>query len=172
MRYAVVPGVLAASLIGCSPPQTPAAPKLDAAAAQAAVAPQLTRIGEMVARKDAAGIASMFTDDATWILPDASTFNGKPAIQSGAAAFFASFDSVTTPTESIDKLIVVSDSELVSFAIGKYTIYMKGKKTGEAHVNPFADYWKKGSDGSWRISYEVNAEGPAPAPPPAAAAKK
>ena len=41
----------------------------------------------------------------------------------------------------------------------------KGKKP-ESFVNPFADLWKKGPDGVWRIAYEVNANGPAtPAAP-------
>jgi hypothetical protein len=33
-------------------------------------------------------------------------------------------------------------------------------------VAPFADYWKKGSDGTWRVAYEVNADGPVPAAAP------
>lgn len=134
--------------------------------------PQLSRIGEVFGKKDAAGVSSLFTDDAVWILPDASTFQGKDEIQKGATGFFASFDSVSGATEAIDKVIVVSDSEVVSFVTGKYTMFMKGKKGGEAHVNRFSDYWKKGSDGTWRIAYEVNADGPAAPPPPAPAAKK
>ena len=39
---------------------------------------------------------------------------------------------------------------------------MKGKKKMENHMNPFADYWKKGADGVWRIAYEVNADGVVP----------
>jgi len=175
MRCADVGVVLSAALIaGCAAqqPPAPAAPKLDAAAATAAVTARVNDIMSMVSKKDAAGVAGMFTDDAVWILPDASTFKGKDGIQAGAAAFFTSFDSATAMSQRVDKVIVVSDSEIVSFATGSYTIYLKGKKAGEAHVNPYSDYWKKGSDGTWRIAYEVNAEGPANPPAPAPAAKK
>ena len=177
MRYADVGVVLSAALIaGCTTQQAPAAttPKLDQAAATAVVTAQVNQIIGILTKKDADGVSTAFTDDGVWILPDATTMKGKDAIKTGAAAFFTSFDSVTAMTQTVDKVIVVSDSELVSFATGKYTIFLKGKKTGEAHVNPYSDYWKKGSDGTWRIAYEVNAEGPAnpPPPAPAAAAKK
>lgn len=176
MRYAGAGVVLSVSLIiGCAAQQqqaTTAAPKLDEAAARAAITPQLAKIGDVFGKKDAAGIAALFTDDAVWILPDASTYQGKDEIQKGATAFFTAFDSVAAVTEAVDKVIVVSDSELVSFVTGKYMMYEKGKKGGEAHVNRFSDYWKKGSDGTWRVAYEVNADGPANPPPPAAAAKK
>jgi uncharacterized protein (TIGR02246 family) len=175
MRYAVAGVALGASLLaGCAQPpaQSQAAAKPDESSIRAAVEARLKEIGDALGKKDASTIAGMFTEDATWILPDASTFKGRDAIQKGGAAFFASFDSTTNLSEGIDKLVVVSDSEAVTFATGKYTIYMKGKKTGEAHVNPFADHWKKGADGVWRITYEINAEGPATPPAPAAAPKK
>jgi len=175
MRYAEAGVVLSAALIaGCAAQQPPAAaaPKLDQAAATAVVTAQVNQIIGILTKKDADAIPAAFTDDAVWILPDASTFRGKDNIKAGATAFFASFDSVTAMTQNVDKVIVVSDSEIVSFATGKYTIYLKGKKNGEAHINPYSDYWKKGSDGTWRIAYEINAEGPANPPPPAPAAKK
>jgi uncharacterized protein (TIGR02246 family) len=162
-------------ILGCTQQQqTPAAaaPKLDEAAARAAITPRLAMIGDVFGKKDAAGVSGLFTDDAVWILPDASTFKGKDEIQKGATAFFTLFDSVSAPTEVIDKAIVVSDSEVIAFVTGKYTMYPKGKKTGEAHANRFSDYWKKGSDGTWRIAYEVNADGPETPPQPAPAAKK
>jgi len=39
-------------------------------------------------------------------------------------------------------------------------------------VNPYADDWKKGADGTLRIAYEINAEGTVAPPAPAEAAKK
>lgn len=71
---------------------------------------------------------------------------------------------------TLDRLIVVSDSEAVTFSTGTFSMTMKGKKA-ENHTNPFADHWKKGADGVWRIAYEVNAEGVVPAPPPPPAKK-
>jgi len=34
---------------------------------------------------------------------------------------------------------------------------IKGKT--EDHINPFVDYWVKGTDGVWRVAYEINADG-------------
>ena len=119
----------------------------------------MTKMIPAFAAKDGATFASFFTDDATWILPDASTYVGRAAIETGAKAFIESFESAALGAVTIDKLIVASDSEAVTFSHGSMTITMKGKKTAEVHNNPFADYWIKGADGMWRISYEVNAEG-------------
>ena len=39
------------------------------------------------ANKDSASVASFFTEDATWVLPNASTFKGRADIEKGATAF-------------------------------------------------------------------------------------
>jgi uncharacterized protein (TIGR02246 family) len=172
MRYAVAGVVLGAVLVVACAQQPPAPPpKPDEAAIRAALEPRLAAITQVLTKRDASAVPTIFTDDGVWILPDASTFKGKDAIQKGAAAFFTSFDSVSNMSQAIDKIVVVSDSEAVTFTTGKYTIFMKGKK-GEAHINPYVDDWKKGSDGTWRIAYEVNADGPANPPAPAPASGK
>ncbi len=122
----------------------------------------MAKFGPLFQTKDVAGLVELFTPDATWILPDASTFVGSDAIAAGGKAFLESLESATIDSESIDKLIVVNDSEAVTFAHGVGTMKMKGAKNAERTINPFADYWKKGADGVWRIAYEVNADGPVP----------
>lgn len=112
--------------------------------------------------KNAAGTAALFTDDATWILPDASTFVGKAAIQAGAKGFFDGLDSFKAESDAIDKLIVVNDSEAVTFSHGVGMMKMKSGKKVERHNNPYVDYWKKGANGTWLIAYEVNADGVVP----------
>src|SRR5689334_16741131 len=142
MRYAGAGVVLSVSLIVACAQQPPASPsKPDEGAIRAALEGQIAKITQIFTKKDASSIPALFTDDAVWILPDASTFKGKDAIAKGATDFMTSFDSVSNMSEAIDKVIVVSDTEAVAFATGKYTIFMKGKK-GEAHVNPYVDDWK------------------------------
>src|SRR5262249_20682579 len=114
----------------------------------------------VISAKDAAGTATLFTEDATWILPDASTYTGRANIEAGAKKFFETFESAVMDQMIIDKLIVISDSEALTFSHGTYAMTEPGKAPAK-HVNPFADYWKKGSDGIWRVAYEVNADGPA-----------
>jgi uncharacterized protein (TIGR02246 family) len=162
-RSVVSAAVLATVVAACA---RPAPPRPDENAIRTALTAQLAKVPAAIIAKDTAAFATFFTQDATWILPDASTFTGLANIESGVKAFFASYDSVAMSPMVIDKIIVVSDSEAVTFAHGNYTMTVKGKKP-ESDVNPFADLWKKGADGVWRIAYEVNANGPAaPAAPP------
>lgn len=149
------------SLAACAKPPQPAP---DEAAIRAAINAEMQKVMPAFAAKDAAAITKFFTDDATWILPDATTFTGRANIEAGAKAFFGSFESATAVDMKLDRLIVVSDTEAVTFAHGTFAMTMKGKKP-ENHVNPFADHWKKGADGVWRIAYEVNADGLVPAAP-------
>jgi uncharacterized protein (TIGR02246 family) len=149
--------VLAAVIAACA---KPAPPPPDENAIRAGITVQLAKVPAVFVNKDTAVLANTFTQDATWILPDASTFTGRANIVSGAKAFFATYESATMSPTVIDKLVVVSDSEAVTFAHADYTMTVKGKKP-QSFVNPFADLWKKGADGVWRVAYEVNASGPA-----------
>jgi uncharacterized protein (TIGR02246 family) len=162
---AVSAATLAAVVAACAPrAAAPARP--DENAIRTALTAELAKIPEAVATRDTAAIVDMFTQDATWIGPDASTVTGRAGIDSMVKAHLASVGSLTITPMVIDKLVVVSDSEAVTFVRGGYTMAEKGKKP-ESRVNPFADLWKKGADGVWRIAYEINADGPAaPAAPP------
>src|SRR5579862_8861709 len=83
-----------ATLIACAPKPAPPAPP-DTTAIRTALAAQEAKFLPVLQNKDAAGAAAMFTDDGTWILPDASTFSGKAAIQAGAKGFFDALDVFT-----------------------------------------------------------------------------
>ncbi len=155
--------VLAALVVACAPKQA-APPRPDENAIRSALAAQFAKVAPAFAAKDSAAFAAVFTEDATWILPDASSATGRANIAAAAQRYFGTYESTTAEPTVIDKLIVVSDSEAVTFVHGTYTITVKGKRP-ERRVNPFADLWKKGADGVWRIAYEINADGPAtPAP--------
>ena len=148
--------------VGCTPAAPPPPAKPDAAAVRGEIEAVMAKMIPALSAKDGATFAGFFTEDATWILPDATTLVGRSAIENGAKEFTGSFDSATFSPATIDKLIVASDSEAVTFSHGSLTVMPKGKKTAEVHNNPFADYWIKGADGNWRIAYEVNAEGVVP----------
>jgi uncharacterized protein (TIGR02246 family) len=152
-----------ALLAACAKPAPPPAapPPPDATAIRSGIEKEMAKFGPVMTGRDPAALAAMFTPDAVWILPDGTTFTGTAAITAGAKGFFDTVESFGNPTATIDRLLVVSDSEVVTFAHGTMTLKMKGAKTEENHVNPFADYWKKAADGTWKIAYEINAEGPA-----------
>ncbi len=168
MQHRTLSGLLViATLAGCAKAPPPPPPP-DAAAIKTAIAAELNKLIPASQKKDAAALAALFTDDATWIANDASASVGRAALEKRLASIYATVDSMRVSSYNINRLIVVSDSEAVTFSTGNYTMYAKGKKPFIG-VNPFADHWKKGADGVWRIAYEVNADGPAPVPavPPA-----
>src|SRR2546426_155133 len=151
---------LAAVATACAP-RPGAPPRPDENTIRAALNTELRKFGPALAAKDAAAAAKLFTDDGTWILPDASTFTGRVSIESGARKLFDSFESAAMDRITIDKLVAINDSEAVTFSHSEYTLTAKGKAPVK-HLNPFADHWKKGADGVWRVTYEINADGPAP----------
>jgi uncharacterized protein (TIGR02246 family) len=161
------PIVALALFSGCAQkaPEAPAAPPPpDAAVIRTELAATLEKIEATLNNKDAAGFAGFLTEEATWILPNAATFKGRAEIEKGASDLITTFESITFGAITIDKLVVISDTEALTFSTGSYTVTTKDKKTTTL-TNPFADYWQKGADGAWRIAYEINAEGPMPAAP-------
>ena len=150
-------------------PQVAVAQRPDEIAIRAALNARMTDFAQALRAKDAAAVANMFTEDATWVMPDASAFAGRTAITAAATRHFQTFESLVIDQMSIDRLIVVSDSMAVAFAHADYTVTETGKPPVK-RVNPVADLWLKGADGVWRVSYELNADGPAPGPSAASSA--
>src|SRR6478672_3316684 len=56
----------------------------------------------------------------------------------------------TKDAAGIAKLFTISDLEALTFSHGTYSMTETGKPPAN-HVNPFADYWKKGNDGVWHV---------------------
>ena len=75
-----------------------------------------------------------------------------------------SFNSLELGPQRIDKLVVISETEAVTFVVTDITMTVNDKV--DSLLNPFATYWQKGKDGVWRIAYEINALGPVKAPMP------
>ena len=148
---------LAALVTACAPQATtPPQP----AAIRSALTTRLNEFSQTVRAKDVAGFVNMFTEDGTWILSDATTFTGRASITAAASKAVEAYDSWVYDQVVIDRLIVVSENEAVTFTHGNYTMAEKGKPPVR-RVNPVADYWKKAADGVWRVAYELNADGPA-----------
>ena len=166
MKISTSSSLIILAVIAACAKAPPPPPPPDAGAIKAALTAELNKMPALMEKRDAAGAGTFFTEDATWILPDASTFTGRADIVKGATAFFASMGpaTLTAGSMTLDKLVVISDTEALTFSHLTYSIALKGKKP-ENRVNPIADYWKKGADGTWRIAYEVNADGVAPAAP-------
>lgn len=140
--------------------QPATSPRPEAAAIRSALSARLTAFANAIAAKDPAAIVNMFTTDGTWILPDASNLRGHANIATAAKNYFTNVESFIVSETIIDKLVVISDTEALTFSHANYTLTEKGKPPTK-RVNPVADYWMKGTDGVWRVAYEINADGPA-----------
>lgn len=157
-RIVIVAAVAALAAACTSQPAT--TPRPDAAAIHGVLGLRLSNFATAIETRNVEAVANMFTEDGTWILPDASAYTGRVTIKVAAKNYFDAVDSFVTDQLIIDKLLVVSDSEAVTFSHGNYTLTEKGKPPTK-RLNPVADYWKKGRDGVWRVAYELNADGPA-----------
>ena len=157
---------LALLVAGCSEPKPEAAAAIapNEIEIRAALQSEIEKVGIALQSKDHAGFAALFTEDATWVLPDATTYIGRPAIEAGQKAFIETFDTITAGPQIIDKLVIINDSEAVVFASLTLTIMSQGKV--DNLINPYAAYMQKGADGIWRVAYDVNALGPVKAPMP------
>jgi uncharacterized protein (TIGR02246 family) len=153
-------------LAACAKAPAPVAAGPDTAAIRTAIVAQLDKVGKSFSAKDTAAVRSAFTDDGVWTMEDGTSSRGSAEIVAKAAGLFASAESFKIDSNVLDELIVVNDNEAVTFSTWNYTMVTKGK---EAHyVNPFADIWRKGADGAWKIAREINSSGVAPAPKAAA----
>ena len=134
-------------------------PQPEVAEIQTALNARLGDFAKAIAEKDPVAVANMFTEDGTWILPDASKYTGRASIEQEARTYFKTFESFIFDGPTIDKLIIANSSEAFTFSHGNYTLKESGNPAVR-RVNPVADYWKKGLDGVWRVAYELNADGP------------
>lgn len=159
MRHSMLWGLALTLIAACRQPAPPPPP---AAAVRTAIEQRLTEIVAILKNRDAAAAAAVFTPDAVWILPDGTTFTGTAAITEGYTRFFGPLESFEPELVAVDRLYVIDDHQVDTFAHAVATLQVKGKKTGERHINHFADHWQLGSDGVWRIAYEVNADGRVP----------
>ena len=154
------PIALVAFLVGCSAsePENVAALAPNETEIRAALQFESEKFGLAMQSKDHIRVATLFTEDATWIFYDASTHKGRAAIEVGAKALIESTLGDVMGPSIIEKLIVINDSEALTFSHVDITTTKAGKT--EIWKNPYATYWKKGTDGIWRIAYDVSAYGP------------
>lgn len=169
MRLLPSGGALAALalLAACAKAPAPVAAGPDTAAIRTAILAQISKAGATMEAKDTSGFRALFADDAVWTMSDGMTSKGIADIMKFGAGMYATMESMKVESTTLDELIVVNDNEAVTFSTWTYTSTAKGKKA-EQHVNPFADIWRKGADGTWKITREINADGVVPAPKAAA----
>ncbi len=109
---------------------------------------------------DAAGLASLYTNDAVLMPPNQAAVTGNQAIESW---FQTTFDQFTTEfTVASEELEVVGDW---AFDWGAYMTALTPKAGGEPTEDrgKYIVILRKQVDGSWRIAHDIwNSDNPAP----------
>jgi len=156
---------LASTLTGCNPP----AGNHDADVK--AVQDTEVQWQQDFTSKDAAKIASYYTDDAIFIECGSPAVNGKAAIQKELSGM------VTDPALAVkfhSTTVDVAKSGDIAYTTGPYTIDMTDPATKQVMHDhgTYVTVYRKQADGSWKAAVDtVISEVPPPAPPPPAPAK-
>lgn len=123
----------------------------DVAQVRAAIEAGNLKFGEAVRKGDAAGIAALYSEDATLMPPDSDMIQGKPGIQAyfDAGLKMGIKDAVLTT-------IHVSAAGDYAYEIGKVVLTVQ--PSGQAAIQQAAKYvvvWKKAASGPWRLHVDI-----------------
>lgn len=135
-------------------------PAVDPAAATEALNQLADQYESTYNARDAAGIAAMYVEDATWFAPDGPRVDGVGAIQRAMEETYASMPELSWSLES--EAYAVSPGG--DTATGHGTFHMSGVDTAGQEVDAryqwVADY--RNVDGTWKITRVMwNQGGPA-----------
>jgi uncharacterized protein (TIGR02246 family) len=146
---------------GCTPSPQPAAGLSEAD--KAAIMAQRATYVQAVYAGDAAGAANIFAQDAVALMPDAPAISGKEAITRFYRALppVGDFKLYGEQIEASGDLVVIRGSNA-------YNVMPPGAATAVADTGKFVEVWKRQTDGSWRLLWDIGNSDRAPAPPPPA----
>jgi uncharacterized protein (TIGR02246 family) len=105
------------------------------------------KFGAAAARKDYAGMAALYTDNAKVLPPDAPIVTGKKAIEEfwRAAATALGLTDVTLKTVDLE---VTGDT---AYEVGEADLKLG---SGQAKVK-YLVVWHRGNDGQWRLHRDI-----------------
>ncbi len=138
--------LLSLLLVSCTGQQ-----QVDTAAVRQAIDSQNAKFTAAYNRQDAAGVAALYTQNATALPPNGKMLQGRSAIkESNQAEFAMGLKDLQLSTVSLN---VFGDH---AHEIGKFTITLPPK--GEEVMKDSGKYlviWKKQADGTWLIDKDI-----------------
>ena len=155
LSYILLPSLLL--ILACE-----RAPEGDVAADRQAIDALYKQRDDALARRDAAAVAMLVTEDATILPPNSPTVVGREAIQAFAQGFFDS--GLRDIKDSSVKFHVSGD---VAYDVGEYKLTMQ-PEGDEPMTNKgrFVRVFKR-QNGTWKLDVEIfNASMPPPEPMP------
>lgn len=132
-----------------------------AAAARAAINDANAKAAQAFTNRDRAAWVAAYTEDATVLTP-ASVVTGRNAIDSSLGPSWESTrDSTFTASWRADTIEVHGD---FAYEVGQGTgVRMaKGATPADTLRTRYITFWRKGSDGAWRVSRDFTVDVPKP----------
>lgn len=145
----------------------------DEAAVRKAIASLDSQFAVAFNKGDAATAASFYTDDAVSRPPNQEPESGRAAIEQGNAGLFKAIGKVNDFTIEQKELDVFAD-HAVEIGSYSFTFTPAGAKAPQKDHGSYLNYWKKQSDGSWKIYRDIIVSSepmPGQGPPPSAPKK-
>lgn len=131
-------------------------PTFDIAGAKKTIDSLNVVFGSMVSKGDSVGLASLYTSDAKFMMPNMPTASGRNAVQSAFAGLFA---AMGTPNLTLTTNDIWGTEELIT-EVGSYT--MTDKTGKEIDKGKYIDLWKM-EDGKWKLHRDIfNSDMPPP----------
>ena len=131
-------------------------PTFDIAGAKKVIDSLNVVFGSMVSKGDSSGLASLYTSDAKFMVPNMPTASGRNAVQSAFAGLFA---AIGTPNLTLTTNDIWGTEELIT-EVGSYT--MTDKTGKEIDKGKYIDLWKM-EDGKWKLHRDIfNSDMPSP----------
>ena len=101
-----------------------------------------------MARKDFAGLAALYTENAKVLPPDGPVVSGRGAIEEFWRAAAAALGLTDATLKTVD-LEVSGD---VACEVGEALLHLSG---GQTALVKYLVVWMKGSDGKWRLHRDI-----------------
>ena len=145
-------------LASCEARQEPAngaanasAATVDAKADEGAIREQVTRWLQLVAAKDASGIAKFYTEDGAVMPPNAPIAKGHASIEKAWASMMSTpgFDLTFAPEE-----IVLSSSGDMALDRGTYRLAIAPSGKPQTDTGKYVVVWRK-VDGEWKAAADI-----------------
>jgi len=144
------------ALFSCARPE-----QTDLAAVRKAIEETNGKFVEAFNQGDAAGVAALYTDDATLLPPNREAIHGRQGVQDfWGGGIQMGIKDVTLTT------VDVGGSGGTAYEIGKYTLKVQPEgQEGMTDSGKYVVIWKRQADGTWKLHVDIwNSSMPMPGP--------
>lgn len=134
------------ALLACTKPET-----FDLAAVRKAIEEGGAKWTEAFNRGDAAGVAALYTEDATLLPPNSEIVQGRQGIQN----FWNGGIQMGLKDVSLT-IVNIGGSGETAYEIGKYSLKIQpGDQEGMTDSGKYLVVWKRQTDGTWKLHADI-----------------